>query len=306
MRLSEVLDGLGNAVAYYPGLARPLGGVKAAVLFGQFFYWHRIFKRPEFFVPLDEVASAVGFTAKELRLARERLIAAGVLRERYARAEHKLYFRIDFGRLDELWGREASAERADAPPAERADGHLPKGQIDPSAERADRKILEKREQNPRVEVGMPISCSKCGYQTAKPMGRCPNCNEWETFGGSPKAPKVAKSTSERYREHRAKLSAASPKPRSSVEILGSELDRWFKGSLLKLYRCPNPLKAAEILREIDPDPELCERIIADIRARYANDDPKYWPPLTNYLTKTLWIYPLADAEPKSDGKRLIV
>jgi len=39
MRLSEVLDGVGRPIAYFPKLAKFLGGVKVYILFCQLFYW---------------------------------------------------------------------------------------------------------------------------------------------------------------------------------------------------------------------------------------------------------------------------
>ncbi|MBN3848365.1 hypothetical protein G3N58_16225 [Paraburkholderia sp. Ac-20342] len=39
MRVADVLRELGRPIAYYPFLARYLGGVNAAVLFCQIFYW---------------------------------------------------------------------------------------------------------------------------------------------------------------------------------------------------------------------------------------------------------------------------
>jgi len=39
MRLSEVLDGVGRPIGYFPKLAKFLGGVKVYILFCQLFYW---------------------------------------------------------------------------------------------------------------------------------------------------------------------------------------------------------------------------------------------------------------------------
>ena len=40
MKPSEMLRVAGKPIAYYPELAKPLGGVNASILFSHFFYWH--------------------------------------------------------------------------------------------------------------------------------------------------------------------------------------------------------------------------------------------------------------------------
>ena len=102
--LTEVLDGIGRPVAYFPKLAALLGGVKACVLLCHLFHWsERADERTgEFWKSQQELVEETGLTIDELRAARETLGEKGVLRCRYARVEHRLYFTIDRGRLDAL------------------------------------------------------------------------------------------------------------------------------------------------------------------------------------------------------------
>jgi hypothetical protein len=105
MRLSEVLRGLGRVVAYFPGLAKCLGWVKAAVLFCQLFYCSQRTGGSTWFPKSQqELCDETGLTIEEQRAARKQLAQKGVVQTKYNRLEHRLYFRLDLQRLDELWG----------------------------------------------------------------------------------------------------------------------------------------------------------------------------------------------------------
>ena len=103
MRVSDVLRDIGRPVAYYPGLAKPLGGVKAAVLFCQIFYWHsRAMHELGVHKTADELAEETGLSYEEQRAARKALKQKGVLIETEKRLEHKIYFRIDEDALERV------------------------------------------------------------------------------------------------------------------------------------------------------------------------------------------------------------
>jgi hypothetical protein len=126
MKLSEALEGLGLPIAYYPGLARLLGGVKACVLFCQLFYWSERTgqKWGEVWKSLKELVKETGMTMAEVRAARDVLADRGVLVSRYARLEHQLYFTINRERLDALWLKHNNGHlrNSQVPPWELADG----------------------------------------------------------------------------------------------------------------------------------------------------------------------------------------
>ncbi|NUX55940.1 helix-turn-helix domain-containing protein [Paraburkholderia youngii] len=101
--MSDVLRDIGRPVAYYPGLAKPLGGVKAAVLFCQIFYWHsRSQHELGVHKTAEELSEETGLSYEEQRAARKSLKKAGVLIETEKRLEHKIYFRIDEDALERV------------------------------------------------------------------------------------------------------------------------------------------------------------------------------------------------------------
>ncbi|MGF6504671.1 hypothetical protein [Paraburkholderia sp. 32] len=103
MRVSDVLRELGRPIAYYPFLSRYFGGVNAAVLFCQIFYWQDK-AMSEFGVHKSsaELEDETGLSYEEQRSARASLRATGVLVETEKRIEHKIYFRIDEDALERL------------------------------------------------------------------------------------------------------------------------------------------------------------------------------------------------------------
>jgi hypothetical protein len=104
MRLSEALDGIGRPIAYFPRLAKFLGGVKVGVHFCQLWYWsRRAGESGEFWKSLDELCEETGLTPDEERAARKLEVEKGLVKVRYARFEHRLYFRINDELLDELF-----------------------------------------------------------------------------------------------------------------------------------------------------------------------------------------------------------
>lgn len=103
MSFSQYLRQLGQPIAYYPQLAKPLGGVTAAVLFGQLFYWQDKTDNPlGVYKTLDELMEETGLTERELRSTREKLRDLGVVIETNKRLEHRLYFKVDYNALDDL------------------------------------------------------------------------------------------------------------------------------------------------------------------------------------------------------------
>ena len=42
-----------------------------------------------------------------------------------------------------------------------------------------------------AKIKTVFSCQSCGYQSAKWLGRCPDCNTWNTFEEGEVAPKLS-------------------------------------------------------------------------------------------------------------------
>lgn len=103
MRAADVLRELGRPIAYFPYLARYLGGINASVLFCQIFYWQdKATSELGVHKTVEELEAETGLTYEEQRAARAKLRAAGVLIETAKRIEHRTYFRIDEDALERL------------------------------------------------------------------------------------------------------------------------------------------------------------------------------------------------------------
>lgn len=105
MKLSEFLQQIGRPVAYFPRLAKVVGGVKQAILIGQLIYWCRDEQSNLIYKTSDELEEETGLTYAEQKVARGYLKQLKIIKDRYARLEHTVYFEIDFDRLNDLWER---------------------------------------------------------------------------------------------------------------------------------------------------------------------------------------------------------
>lgn len=103
MRPSDLALDFGNPVAYYPGLVKYLGSVNAVLMFCQFFYLSgKESSSLGIYKSVEEIEMETGLSYREQATARKQLISRGVLIETHKRLEHKIYFRIDADRLDEI------------------------------------------------------------------------------------------------------------------------------------------------------------------------------------------------------------
>ena len=97
------LRAAGRPIAYYPQLAKPLGGVNAVILFSHFLYWN---ERSDcalgVYKSAAEIEDETGLSVQEQRTARKRLRDLGVLIETAKRIEHRIYFRLDETAFDAL------------------------------------------------------------------------------------------------------------------------------------------------------------------------------------------------------------
>ena len=97
------LRAAGRPIAYYPQLAKPLGGVNAVILFSHFLYWN---ERSDcalgVYKSAAEIEDETGLSVQEQRTARKRLRDLGILIETEKRIEHRIYFRLDEAAFDAL------------------------------------------------------------------------------------------------------------------------------------------------------------------------------------------------------------
>jgi hypothetical protein len=103
MKAVEILKQIGRPNAYYPCLAKPLGGVSSAVLFSQLFYWQdKATSNLGVYKTRDELEKETGLTHNEQRTAIKKLCKKGVLIVTEKRLEHKTFYKIDNKKVDEV------------------------------------------------------------------------------------------------------------------------------------------------------------------------------------------------------------
>ncbi|MCT8705093.1 DNA replication protein [Glaesserella parasuis] len=103
MSFSQKLRQLGQPIAYYPQLAKPLGGVTAAILFGQLFFWLDKTSNPlGVYKTQAELEQETGLSRREQETARKKLVELGILVETHKRLEHRIYFKLDLVKFDAL------------------------------------------------------------------------------------------------------------------------------------------------------------------------------------------------------------
>ncbi|EOJ4912571.1 hypothetical protein ACKKEQ_004780, partial [Escherichia coli] len=103
MRPSDLLLDFGHPVAYYPGLVKYMGSPHAVIFFGQIFYWQDKAHAAEgVHKTREEIQHETGLTFEQQAVARKHLVSRGILVETNKRLEHKMFYRIDCERLNEL------------------------------------------------------------------------------------------------------------------------------------------------------------------------------------------------------------
>lgn len=126
MTVADTLRSLGRPVAYYPKLAKPLGGTNTAIFFCQIFYWQdKAASALGVHKTTEDLEAETGLTYEEQRAARKRLKAMGVLRETAKRLEHRIYYRIDEAVLETVMTEFANSEKSISP-----NGKSPGGEVD--------------------------------------------------------------------------------------------------------------------------------------------------------------------------------
>ena len=116
MKPSESLRVAGRPIAYYPKLAKPLGGVNAAILFCHFFYWHdKTQHELGIYRTAEEIEIETGLSVQEQRTARAKLRERGVLIETEKRIEHRIYYKLNLDAFDDLMLQHSGSEESTAP-----------------------------------------------------------------------------------------------------------------------------------------------------------------------------------------------
>ncbi len=112
MRPSDLLLDFGRPVAYYPGLVKSMGSPHAVIFFSQIFYWQdKAFSEFGVHKTREAIEQETGLSFEQQATARKQLVSRGILIETNRRLEHKIYYRIDCEKLDEIITGNASVSR---------------------------------------------------------------------------------------------------------------------------------------------------------------------------------------------------
>ena len=105
MKFTEFLCDVGRPLTYYPALALALGCVKAAIFLANLIYWTGKQADPNGWIykSSDEIELETGLPYDQQRTARKRLKRQGLIEERYARLDHRLYFRPHIEAINAAW-----------------------------------------------------------------------------------------------------------------------------------------------------------------------------------------------------------
>lgn len=105
MRLSEFLRDVGQPVPYYPVMAR-LFGLPESIFLCRLAWWYGLQRDKEggwIYKTQEEIEIETGLSVQVQRRARAELKKQGVLEEREERLAHKMFYRINFDRLNDVW-----------------------------------------------------------------------------------------------------------------------------------------------------------------------------------------------------------
>lgn len=99
----DTIRSIGRPLAYYPAMAKHVGGVNAAIFLGQLMYWD---ERTDNVLGVhkssEQWEEETGLTAKQQALVRSGLKKLGLLIETNRRLEHRIYFKLDHDAFNKL------------------------------------------------------------------------------------------------------------------------------------------------------------------------------------------------------------
>lgn len=111
MKLGETLAKLGRPIAFYPSLARVVGGLAPGVLLCQLAYWHGKQRDPDGWIRKTwaDLEAETGLSRREQQHARANLRKLGVLEERVRGVPATVEYRIDMTALEALFEQATGA-----------------------------------------------------------------------------------------------------------------------------------------------------------------------------------------------------
>lgn len=105
MKITELLEGIGNPVQFYPDLVPITGSHNATVFLCQLCYWTGKERKPDgwIFKSQEEWQLETELSPKEQRVARKLLRERGLIEERYIGIPRRLEYRLAREKLNEAW-----------------------------------------------------------------------------------------------------------------------------------------------------------------------------------------------------------
>ena len=103
----NAIRSIGRPVAFFPALAKYVGGVNAAILLGQLMYWDERTQENGLGVykTTQQWEDETGLSYREQRTAREKLKERGLLIETYQRLNHRMFYKLDRAAFNTLIGQ---------------------------------------------------------------------------------------------------------------------------------------------------------------------------------------------------------
>ncbi len=105
MKLSDFLMGVGRPVAFYPGLVKALGDRNETIFVCQMAYWRGKGEESDGWIykSSEDIEAETSLTYKEQINVRKGLKDKNLIEEYYARTEHRIYFRVNWEAVNEIW-----------------------------------------------------------------------------------------------------------------------------------------------------------------------------------------------------------
>lgn len=113
MKITEILTDLGSPVSFFPALAR-IFGVREALMLQQLIYWTGKQTNPDGWIYKSSIdwREELCLSPKEQRTVRKNLRELGVIEEKEARLEHRIYFRIVPEKIQQVWETNSPSEKS--------------------------------------------------------------------------------------------------------------------------------------------------------------------------------------------------
>jgi hypothetical protein len=116
MKLTDLLESLGNVICYYPAIAR-LVGVKENIFLSHVFFWTGKSHDGWIYRTTDELYNETGLSPREQHLVRHNLSSVGILEIKQGR--NRIFIRVSPEKLNEFWALKSPIQYPPTPEVEK-------------------------------------------------------------------------------------------------------------------------------------------------------------------------------------------